>query len=75
MAGISEFERSLIRQRCQVGIDRAKAKGTKFGRPNSLDASQRRKIAERLAKGETMADLAREYDCSTPTIWRALQPA
>jgi DNA invertase Pin-like site-specific DNA recombinase len=33
MGGIAEFERELIRQRCQAGIDRAKRKGTKFGRP------------------------------------------
>src|SRR5260370_18951743 len=54
MGGIAEFERSLIRQRCDAGIARAKAKGTKFGRPTALDAGQRRKLAERYAAGETM---------------------
>jgi DNA invertase Pin-like site-specific DNA recombinase len=73
MGGIAEFERELIRKRCQAGIERAKAKGTKFGRPFVLDAGQRRKIAERYASGETMAALAREYDCGEATIWRALQ--
>src|SRR3974377_301610 len=29
MGGIAEFERSLIRKRCEAGIARAKAKGTK----------------------------------------------
>jgi hypothetical protein len=29
--------------------------------------------AERYAAGETMAALAREYDCGEATIWRALQ--
>ena len=62
MSGIAELERDLIRKRCQAGIERAKAKGTKFGRPSALDASQRRKIAERYAAGETMAELAREYE-------------
>jgi hypothetical protein len=38
MGGIAEFERELIRYRCQAGIDRAKCKGTKFGRPIVLDA-------------------------------------
>jgi uncharacterized protein (DUF433 family) len=33
---------------------------------------QRRKIAERYAAGETMAELARDYDCGEATIWRAL---
>ena len=73
MGGIAEFERELIRKRCQAGIERAKAKGTKFGRPAALDASQRRKIAERYAAGDTMAELARDYECGDATIWRALQ--
>ncbi len=32
-------------------------------------------IAERYSTGETMADLAREYECGEATIWRALRPA
>lgn len=73
MGGIAEFERSLIRKRCEEGILRAKRKGTKFGRPTALDPSQRRRIAERYSAGETMAELAREYECGEATIWRALQ--
>jgi DNA invertase Pin-like site-specific DNA recombinase len=72
MGGLAEFERKLIRQRCEEGIKRAQAKGTKFGRPSVLDHSQRKKIAERYANGETMAKLALEYECSEPTIWRVL---
>jgi DNA invertase Pin-like site-specific DNA recombinase len=72
MGGLAEFERKLIRQRCEEGIKRAQAKGTKFGRPSVLDHSQRKKIAERYANGETMAALALDYDCSEPTIWRVL---
>jgi len=75
MGGIAEFERGLIRSRCDDGIERAKAKGTKFGRPTALDAGQRRKIADRYAAGETMAELAREYECGEATIWRALKAA
>jgi DNA invertase Pin-like site-specific DNA recombinase len=56
-------------------IERAKAKGTKFGRPTALDAGQRRKIAERYANGETMAELAREYECGEATNWRVLKAA
>jgi DNA invertase Pin-like site-specific DNA recombinase len=73
MGGIAEFERGLIRKRCEEGIERAKAKGTKFGRPTALDASQRRKIAARHVKGETMASLAHEYGVGEATIWRAIQ--
>ena len=30
-------------------------------------------IAERYAAGETMAELARQYECGEATIWRVLQ--
>jgi DNA invertase Pin-like site-specific DNA recombinase len=72
MGGLAEFERKLIRSRCDEGIKRAKAMGKQFGRPTVLDAGQKRKIAERYASGETMAELAREYECGEATIWRVL---
>jgi DNA invertase Pin-like site-specific DNA recombinase len=75
MGGIAEFERKLIQSRCEEGIAKAREKGKKFGRPSALDAGQRRKIADRYAAGETMADLAREYECGEATIWRALRAA
>ena len=73
MGGIAEFERKLIRARCDEGIARAKARGTVFGRKPVLDAGERRKIAERYASGETMAELSREYDVGVATIHRVLQ--
>jgi DNA invertase Pin-like site-specific DNA recombinase len=73
MGGIAEFERGLIRKRCEDGIKRAKANGKQFGGPTVLDAGQRKRVAERYAAGETMAELAREYECGEATIWRALQ--
>lgn len=75
MGGIAEFERKLIRSRCDEGIRRAKAKGTVFGRKPVLDAGQKRKIAERYSAGETMAELSRDYDCGVATIHRVLQPS
>jgi DNA invertase Pin-like site-specific DNA recombinase len=47
MGGITEFERGLIRTSCGQGIERAKRLGKQFGRPNRLDASQKRVIADR----------------------------
>jgi DNA invertase Pin-like site-specific DNA recombinase len=73
MGGMAEFERKLIRARCDEGIKRALARGTVFGRKSVLDAGERRKIAERYAAGETMAALAREYKVGEATIWRALR--
>ena len=73
MGGIAEFERSLIRGRTDAGIERARRKGTKFGRPNALDEGQKRVIAERYGKGATIPELAAEYEVGVGTIWRSLQ--
>jgi DNA invertase Pin-like site-specific DNA recombinase len=73
MSGIAELERDLIRKRCAAGIARAKAQGKRFGRPVVLDPGQRRRIAEHYAKGETIAALAREYECGKATVWRCLR--
>jgi DNA invertase Pin-like site-specific DNA recombinase len=72
MGGIAEFERKLIRSRCEAGIARAKAMGKHLGRKSVLDAGQRRKIAERHANGESMAKLALDYEVGVATIHRAL---
>lgn len=43
-------------------------------RPTSaLDVGQKRKIAERYAAGETMSQLASEYEVGEATIFRVLQ--
>ena len=51
MSGIAELERDLIRKRCQAGIERAKAKGTKFGRTSVLDARQATEDRRTLRRG------------------------
>ncbi len=43
MGGIAEFERGLIRKRTDEGIDRARKLGKRFGRPERLDAGQKRR--------------------------------
>ena len=75
MGGMAEFERKLIRARCDDGIKRAKARGTVFGRKPALDHGERRKIVERYAAGETMQQLATEYEVGVGTIHRALKPS
>jgi putative DNA-invertase from lambdoid prophage Rac len=38
---VAQFERDLLIERTQAGLQRAKAEGATFGRPTILDASQR----------------------------------
>jgi DNA invertase Pin-like site-specific DNA recombinase len=72
LAGLSEFERSLIVSRTQAGILRVRELGVRFGRPAKLNPRQRVLIVQRYAQGETMAVLARDFGVSEPTVWRAL---
>jgi DNA invertase Pin-like site-specific DNA recombinase len=65
----------VLQARCEEGIQKARDQGKKFGRPSALDAGQRRKIADCYANGETMAELAREYEVGEATIFRALKAA
>ena len=63
----------MSRWAATVAAAAARGKGVTFGRPTKLNAKQRGMLAERYAKGETMAALAREFDVSEQTVWRALR--
>jgi DNA invertase Pin-like site-specific DNA recombinase len=71
MAGISQFERELIKARCDAGIARARARTTKFGRPRTLSEEQKIDAAKRYADGVTLTALAAEYKTSIATMSRA----
>jgi DNA invertase Pin-like site-specific DNA recombinase len=73
LGGLAEFERELIRARTGEGRSRAKARGVQFGRPPKLTAHQRQEALQRLARGETQADIARTYNVDATTIGR-LEP-
>jgi DNA invertase Pin-like site-specific DNA recombinase len=70
LGGLAEFERELIRTRTGEGRARAKARGVRFGRPRKLTAHQRQEALQRLAAGETQADVARTFNLSSATISR-----
>jgi DNA invertase Pin-like site-specific DNA recombinase len=73
LGGLAEFERELIRARTGEGRKRAKARGVRFGRPPKLNSHQRHEALQRLAAGETQADIARTFGVDATTIGR-LQP-
>src|SRR3984885_12654020 len=71
--GASLTARLAGEPRFDIGYPEGADQGKKFGRPSALDAGQKRKIADRYAAGETMAELAREYEVGEATIFRALR--
>jgi DNA invertase Pin-like site-specific DNA recombinase len=72
IGGLAEFERELIRARTGEGRKRAKARGVRFGRPRKMTPHQRQEAMQRLAAGETQADVARTYNVDATTIGRLL---
>ena len=70
LGGLAEFERSLIAARTGEGRKRAKERGVPFGRPHKMTPHQRQEALQRLAGGETYADLARAYNVDATTIGR-----
>jgi hypothetical protein len=76
LAGLATFERHLIKARTDEGRTRAKGRGVRFGRPPKLTSYQRAETLQRLAAGESQADVARAYNVHPAAICRlAAAPA
>lgn len=67
---VAEFERDLLIERTQAGLNRAKAEGKILGRPASLKDDQRTRVAQRLKEGAGVSALARDFKTSRQTIMR-----
>ena len=63
LASVSEFERSLIRERTRLGVARARARGQKLGRPR-LDHPSAADVSRLRRKGRSWTQIATELDCS-----------
>jgi DNA invertase Pin-like site-specific DNA recombinase len=73
MLGVfAEFERSMIRERVMVGLARAKADGTRLGRPATVadDAAKVQTIRAARAAGKSIRTIAREQEVGIGTVSR-----
>ena len=73
MLGVfAEFERAMIRERVMAGLARAKAEGTRLGRPATVadDAAKVRTIRAARAAGKSVRTIAREYGVGIGTVAR-----
>jgi putative DNA-invertase from lambdoid prophage Rac len=71
LASVAQFERDLLIERTQSGLQRAWAEGKKSGRRATLSDDQRGAVLAALEAGETVSALARQYETSRQTILRA----
>ncbi len=67
---VAEFERSRLIERTQAGLERARARGVKLGRPRArVDLNA---FAVAKAMGYTRTQIARRLGVSPATLFRAL---
>lgn len=71
---LAEFERNLIRERTKAGLQAARARGRKGGRPKRLGFEQRR-IAVSLyhQKQHTVEEICQTLGISKPTLYAYLR--
>jgi DNA invertase Pin-like site-specific DNA recombinase len=73
MLGVfAEFERSLIQERVRAGLARAKAEGTRLGRPSVVDARKLKIIREGKKAGLSVRKIAAKAGLSVGTVHSAL---
>lgn len=70
IATIAEFERDLLIERTQAGLNRAKSEGKVLGRPQKLTKLQAEAARVRVANGESIASVAKDFGSSRQTIMR-----
>ena len=67
---VAEFERDLLIERTQSGLNRAKAEGKKLGRPKLLNDKNIKNIQEQLKANNNISQAARDFNLSRRTIMR-----
>ena len=70
---LAEFERAIIRERTRAGLEAARARGRKGGRPPKMSTADLR-IAKTLLRNQDIgvADVARRLGVSPATLYRRL---
>jgi len=74
LSAVAEMERSLLVERTQSGLARAKAEGKTLGRPSKTTPAQREEMKGKYAAGETVSALARTYCISRASVLAVVNP-
>lgn len=76
-AALAEFERDIISSRTKAGLEAARARGRKGGRPKGLSkkAQDKARLAESLYKEKerSIAEICDHLEISKPTLYRYLR--
>lgn len=67
IASVAEFERDLLVERTQAGLERAKSEGKKLGRPSSNKGAD---VAQLKSEGLSQSQVAEKLEISLSTVKR-----
>jgi DNA invertase Pin-like site-specific DNA recombinase len=74
MGVFAEYERAMVRERVNAGLARARAQGTRLGRPR-VGAGVERRVRELRAAGKGIKAVARELGVGVGTVQRIVAEA
>jgi DNA invertase Pin-like site-specific DNA recombinase len=73
IGAMAQLERDIIRERVKAGVERARARGIRLGRPVArVDVAHLQALRR---QGLSMGEIARQAHCSRSTVRRRLRPA
>jgi len=73
LGSFAEFEREMLRERTRAGLDHARVRGVRLGRPSKLTSDQKTAIVNMVFSGEqSAAEAARLFGVHPSTVSRML---
>ena len=74
-SALAEFERDLIRERTSAGLEAARARGRKGGRPKSIDEPKRITLLKKMHADHSYSinDICKTLNISRSTFYRYLK--
>jgi DNA invertase Pin-like site-specific DNA recombinase len=72
LGAIAQFETELRAERQMDGIQKAKERGTRFGRKRSLTDEQIQELRKMREDGVTISELERRFGISKASVYRYL---
>ncbi len=66
---LAQYERSLIRERIRAGLESAKIRGKRGGRPRKIDAEKLNAILNSLKAGQSKASVCRAFQIPRTTLY------
>ena len=73
LGAFAQFERKLIRERQQEGINNAKRQGKYLGRPKKISDEDKKLIIEMRKDGCTPSFIAQRFDVSTSSVYKLIK--